>query len=253
MFAFALGVRRISEDLPGPVYALLTGLNASTVGIVALAAVQLAEKAIKDKLSRILVIAGACAGLCYNALWYFPVLLAIGGIVTVVWDGWLDQQIGKMRASWKRRRQSSAAPHSSSEVTDTIVLRDMGESSRDAQRRATAPRPSAKASLNAEILPQHSPEAGPALSTVPESVSTSHSIRPRTGLTITIAFFGTSTDSTSFSPADRPSLLRRSPRRPRQTQSTTSRAFPSREHVPRRHGDLRRRTRRDPSPAQLHR
>ena len=38
MFALSLGVRRIDEVLLGIVYALLSGLNASTVGIVALAA-----------------------------------------------------------------------------------------------------------------------------------------------------------------------------------------------------------------------
>ena len=40
MFALALGVERIGEVLPDPVYALLSGLNASTVGIIAVAAVQ---------------------------------------------------------------------------------------------------------------------------------------------------------------------------------------------------------------------
>jgi len=40
MFALALGVGRIGETLPDPVYALLSGLNASTVGIIAVAAVQ---------------------------------------------------------------------------------------------------------------------------------------------------------------------------------------------------------------------
>ena len=90
MYAFSLGVQCINEMLPDPVYALLSGLNASTVGIIALAAVQLAEKAIKDKFTRIQVILGACAGLCYNALWYFPLLMVLGGLATVIWDGWLD-------------------------------------------------------------------------------------------------------------------------------------------------------------------
>ena len=40
MFALAVGVQQISEVLPAVAYALLSGLNASTVGIVALAAVQ---------------------------------------------------------------------------------------------------------------------------------------------------------------------------------------------------------------------
>nr|XP_001388560.2 chromate ion transporter [Aspergillus niger CBS 513.88] len=84
MYALSLGVQRIDETLPAAVYALLSGLNASTVGIVALAAVQLAEKAIRDKIARILVIFGACAGLCYSALWYFPVLMVAGGVTTAL-------------------------------------------------------------------------------------------------------------------------------------------------------------------------
>jgi chromate transport protein ChrA len=51
MYALSLGVQQIDETLPALVYALLSGLNASTVGIIALVAVQLAEKAIRDKIS----------------------------------------------------------------------------------------------------------------------------------------------------------------------------------------------------------
>ncbi|KAI4629668.1 uncharacterized protein J4E87_002854 [Alternaria ethzedia] len=58
MYGLSLGVQKMPERLPPIVYALLSGLNASTVGIVALAAVQLAEKAIKDRVTRILVIFG---------------------------------------------------------------------------------------------------------------------------------------------------------------------------------------------------
>ena len=41
----SLGVQKIDELLPGPVYALLSGLNSATVAVIALAAVQLSEKA----------------------------------------------------------------------------------------------------------------------------------------------------------------------------------------------------------------
>ena len=40
MFALSVGVRQIDDVLPALAYAFLSGLNASTVGIVALAAVQ---------------------------------------------------------------------------------------------------------------------------------------------------------------------------------------------------------------------
>lgn len=86
MYGLAVGIQSVGDTLPAPVYALITGLNAATVGIIALAAVQLSQKAIKDKLTRILVFFGATAGLLYNALWYFPVLMIWGGIITVIWD-----------------------------------------------------------------------------------------------------------------------------------------------------------------------
>ncbi|KAL6712506.1 hypothetical protein ACN47E_000383 [Coniothyrium glycines] len=106
MYGLSLGVQKMPDRLPPIVYAFLSGMNASTVGIIALAAVQLAEKAIKDRLTRILVIFGACAGMCYNGLWYFPVLIVAGGITTVLWDTWLQQRIGNMKANYvaKRRR-----------------------------------------------------------------------------------------------------------------------------------------------------
>lgn len=90
----------ISDTLPAPVYALLSGLNAATVGIIALAAVQLSEKAITDKVTRILVFLGGSAGMLYNALWYFPVLMVCGGATTVVWDHkWGHNLVRAIRAS----------------------------------------------------------------------------------------------------------------------------------------------------------
>lgn len=86
MYGLAVGVSHVGETLPRAVYALLSGLNAATVGIIALAAVQLAQKSITDKLTRILVFLGASAGMMYNALWYFPLLMSLAGIAAVVHD-----------------------------------------------------------------------------------------------------------------------------------------------------------------------
>lgn len=94
MYGLSIGVSNIGSSLPRPVYALLSGLNASTVGIIALAAVQLSEKAITDKLTRIIVFLGAAAGLLYNALWYFPLLIFLAGAATVVHDmRWLHRPV----------------------------------------------------------------------------------------------------------------------------------------------------------------
>lgn len=86
MYGLSIGVSNIGDSLPRPVYALLSGLNASTVGIIALAAVRLSESAITDELSRIVVFISAAAGLLYNALWYFPLLMITSGISTLVHD-----------------------------------------------------------------------------------------------------------------------------------------------------------------------
>lgn len=104
-FGLAVGVRNIDDQLPGPAYALLSGLNSATVGIIALAAVQLSNKAITDTVSRVLVFFGGAAGMLYNALWYFPVLMVVGGTTTLVWDLKLVQRC------WKNSRKNDEEMH----------------------------------------------------------------------------------------------------------------------------------------------
>jgi len=96
------------------VYALLSGLNAATVGIIALAAVQLSQKAITDKLTRILVFLGATAGMLYNALWYFPLLMFAGGTAAIVWDyRWGHKLFRRLRRNTETiNRHHEAAPDS---------------------------------------------------------------------------------------------------------------------------------------------
>lgn len=94
MFGLSIGISNIDESLPRAVYAVLSGLNAATVGIIALAAVELSDKAITDRLTRILVFLTATAGMLYNALWYFPVLMFAAGCSTVTYDyRWLHRPI----------------------------------------------------------------------------------------------------------------------------------------------------------------
>ena len=112
-------------------YALLTGLNAATVGIVALAAVQLSQKAITDKLTRILVFLGGTAGMLYNALWYFPVLMVAGGASTIIWDfRWIQRSLKRAR-----KRRDAAEPESEAngdsigmnEVSSELPVRSNGQ------------------------------------------------------------------------------------------------------------------------------
>ena len=51
MYGLSLGVQRMHEILPGIVYALLSGLNASTVGIIALTATQASIPLMKENVT----------------------------------------------------------------------------------------------------------------------------------------------------------------------------------------------------------
>ena len=96
MYSLALGISKVGSTLPEPVYALLSGLNAATVGIIALAAVRLSERAITDKLTRFLVYLGGMMGMLYTALWYYPILMVGAGLTTLVWDLGYLQRVGKV-------------------------------------------------------------------------------------------------------------------------------------------------------------
>lgn len=186
MYGLSVGIQNLSNTLPDPVYALLSGLNAATVGIVAVSAVQLAEKAIHDKISRILIIFGACAGLCYNALWYFPVLMVIGGLVIATWDGWLYSQVRKTKKAWQNRH---GRPVDSEEANSTNM-----------ELESTTPVPAeqnngvrSRKPDQAEDLPQAAGAlpAGSTRSTETEaSQSPKYRVRIRTGIVIFVAFFG---------------------------------------------------------------
>ncbi|KAM0584290.1 hypothetical protein ACHAP6_007484 [Verticillium nonalfalfae] len=118
MYGLSIGVSNIGDSLPGPVYALLSGLNASTVGIIAVAAVQLSEKAITDRMTHMLVFLGGAAGILYNALWYFPLLMFLAGVATVVHDyRWLHGPVKAILAVVKNPRRQRPA-----EATESVEL-----------------------------------------------------------------------------------------------------------------------------------
>lgn len=191
MFALALGVQRIDEVLPTPVYALLSGLNASTVGIIALAAVQLAEKAITDRLTRMLVILGACAGLCYNALWYFPLLMAVGGIITVAWDLWMRATAGRVKAGFERRRrnrQREEEEHTEASGSP-VQLEERGPEATGTQRNSGVSHRSNIAV--APVLPENTGESSKGETTGQTIDMASHAIPVKLGLAIIAGFFGT--------------------------------------------------------------
>lgn len=99
---------------------MLTGLNAATVGIVALAAVQLSQKAITDKLTRILVFLGASAGMLYKALWYFPVLMFAGGTATLFFDSAWGRMLIRRRNPNVEEGRGTEEPVEAVEMSETV-------------------------------------------------------------------------------------------------------------------------------------
>lgn len=66
MLEIGVGIRNVETTLPGIVYASLSGLNSATVGLIALAAVQLSERVITGNMTRLLVCAIACIAMLYK-------------------------------------------------------------------------------------------------------------------------------------------------------------------------------------------
>jgi chromate transport protein ChrA len=147
MFGLAQGVSKIGTILPDPVYALLSGLNAATVGLIALAGLQLSTRTITDGLSRTVLIGTACAGMLYTALWYFPVLVVTGALLAIVWDLWMEKwmkgKVVRLRRQFnesRKRRRVAPPPTQPSEEGDEIGMTDHDEKSAEgAQETTTEP------------------------------------------------------------------------------------------------------------------
>ncbi|KAK4035204.1 chromate transporter-domain-containing protein [Parachaetomium inaequale] len=169
MYALSIGVANIDETLPGPVYALLSGLNSATVGVIALAAVELSQKAITDRLTRIVVFFTGAAGMLYNALWYFPVLMVISGIATLTFDfRWVHRPVAKLLAAVKRlrTRQQGQPNEPSSESPTTPPNQPNNPDTHPPQPKHAAP---------ISDLPTTEPSPRPS---TPTSTSESHRIIP---------------------------------------------------------------------------
>lgn len=139
MYGLSVGISKVGNTLPLPVYALISGLNAATVGIIALAAVRLAENAITDRLTRALVYLGGIMGILYTALWYYPILMVGAGIVTTVWDmRFLHAIAALFTRCWRR-----PAPVEKESVDDVENCSQMSwtEDARSAHGRALPPTP----------------------------------------------------------------------------------------------------------------
>lgn len=140
MAGLGAGVRKFPERLPPIVLALLTGLNAAAVGLIALAAFQLARTAITDPITRMLVLLSASFGICYHAPWMYPVLVFAGGAVTLAYDfrrqilGRLPDQLNPYAIRARRRAAIASSPGQAEPAHDPnyeIELESVGEQRRN--------------------------------------------------------------------------------------------------------------------------
>ncbi|ERS97561.1 hypothetical protein HMPREF1624_05732 [Sporothrix schenckii ATCC 58251] len=166
MFGLSLGVANINQSLPGIVYALLSGINAAVVGVIALATVELAAKAITDELTRLLVFFTASAGTLYNALWYFPVLMIASGLATLTYDlRWLHKPVKaivRMATFW-RRRDDEARPEPETGATELGEAQNQRQSQNQSPNEPPANTPSAGGgddSITASPSPQATQRSG---------------------------------------------------------------------------------------------
>lgn len=173
---------------------------------------KLAEKAIKDRLTRILVIFGATAGMCYTALWYFPTLIVAGGIVTVAWDLWLHRRVSWFRANRAaRKRQAQRAATSSDPAAEEAGSESVELPSRNTSKpspvthsndstSAVQRRHPAQAASSVQAASQ--PHASVAEGDADRTDVKSYAIPVPIGLTIIALFFGECSDHSPRVPAD---------------------------------------------------
>lgn len=106
------GIERLPTNLDPTVLALLTGLNASAVGLIALAAEQLGKSSATDRITTLVLWLSASVAICYHAPWVYPVLTLSGGIATLLWDRrlWIFKGIKTCVSGGRRKpRQTEAA------------------------------------------------------------------------------------------------------------------------------------------------
>ncbi|KAH0605377.1 uncharacterized protein H6S33_004599 [Morchella sextelata] len=191
MFALSLGVSKMDETLPRPVYALLCGLNSATVGIIALAAVQLGQRAVTDKVSRAILFLGATAGMLYNALWYFPLLMVVAGIVTMSYDGGFGPKAllySKNLFKRMRHRQSNSDRPVEEGLGDGTWTSSAVKEPVAAHRRSSAP------SVNEELVSQNPESQANEVNEVVEEAATTTANKNKVfpmplAITIVVGFF----------------------------------------------------------------
>jgi chromate transport protein ChrA len=165
MVAIGIGISKIPDELPGPVLSLFTGLNAAAVGLIALAAFQLGGAAGTDRITVALVWLSASFGICYHAPWMYPVLIAAGGISTLLWDFRRNMWKAVTRERRARAEVEESVQHQEGRVvTDQTIELDtlpIDRSNTEDRRESTITRAQSTSKNDDIPIPYPSPAASP--------------------------------------------------------------------------------------------
>ena len=121
--------------------------------------------------------------------------MLIGGLATVIWDGWLRQQIGKTRAKLQRGRSDPEQMVEESNARDSIPLEGRSQPANGMHRRTDAPsmsRTSGTISAPDNAVDKQGAESDRTReeNVVPHTDMVSHAIPVKLGLCIIAGFFG---------------------------------------------------------------
>jgi hypothetical protein len=54
--------------------------------------------------------------------------MVLGGVIAVIWDGWMRPHLANLRAKLKRRKQNSEGEAQETGVTNSVLLEERSES-----------------------------------------------------------------------------------------------------------------------------
>jgi hypothetical protein len=149
--------------------------------------VQLADKAISSPLTRVLVIFGACAGLLYSSLWYFPTLIIIGGVVNCGWEMLLPNWTARLQRCWvAKRRPRSPAEADEAPPADSVELSTMPADAAESLRKRN---PSDRSSIGHGNAPA-AMESEDAAAALADPASPIHTVSIKVGLCIVFSVLG---------------------------------------------------------------
>jgi hypothetical protein len=122
------------------------------------------------------------------------VLIVIGGLVTIIWDIWLQQKIGKLRSKWENRRRRIRDEGGDAEEVRTSQSIPPAQEMHLRRPEAVKRRAQAGSSTDRIVPAQENAEPSQSsrqsIHSVPATDGRAHIISVKLGITLIAAFLG---------------------------------------------------------------